>query len=258
MKNAVEFMACAQEMADAARAVIAASLAGPMSFATKGDQSPVTQVDQEVERALRGLIAARYPEHGVLGEEYDPEKLDAEYVWVIDPIDGTKAFIAGLPVYGTLIALTRGGYPVLGIIDHPVTNERWAGLEGHPSTYNGKPIKTADCALPGEAVVAISNPEGMSPNEAAAFAQVVERTRWRIYGGSCYAYGRLAMGRLDAGVDSGLDPFDYCALDAVIRGAGGRMSDWEGQRLSIRSGHRVLAAGDARLRRELVAILQNA
>lgn len=257
MNELKEFMSFAQTMADRARAVLAECMAGPISFETKGDQSPVTLVDQAIERALRGMIAARYPEHGILGEEYESEKLDAEYVWVIDPIDGTKAFITGVPVYGTLIALTRGGYPVLGIIDHPVTDERWAGLEGEQSTYNGQTIRVRDCAALDEAIVSISNPEGMTPGEAAAFGQVTERTKWRVYGGSCYVYGRLAMGRIDVSIDGGLDPFDYCALDAVIRGAGGTMTDWEGRRLSIRSGHRVVAAGSAGRHAELVNILKN-
>lgn len=255
MNEPQDFLRFAGELADAARAVLAECLAGPISFTTKGDQSPVTAVDQAIERKLRAMIAARFPEHGILGEEYDSENLEAEHVWVIDPIDGTKAFITGLPVFGTLIALTRRGYPILGVIDHPVTDERWAGLEGQASTYNGRPIRVRDCADLGEAIVSNSNPEMLDPYESAAFERVKARTKWRVYGGSCYVYGRLAMGRIDVSLDSGLDPFDYCALDAVIRGAGGVMTDWRGQRLSIRSGHRVLACGSPRLHEELLGIL---
>lgn len=255
MKNIEEFLAFAHSLADRARLVMAECLSGPISFETKGDQSPVTVVDQAIERALREMIAQRYPGHGILGEEYDSEKLDAEYVWVIDPIDGTKAFITGIPVFGTLIALTRGGYPIIGIIDHPATDDRWAGAEGQQSTHNGTPISVRDCGSLGEAIVTNSSPEMLDPYESAAFERVKAATKWRVYGGSCYVYGRLAMGRIDVSVDSGLDPFDYCALDAVIRGAGGVITDWAGERLSIRSGHRVLAAGSAKLHEELIKIL---
>lgn len=251
------YMAFAQTLADTSRAIVHKSLQSPLAFETKSDLSPVTIIDQQIEQALRARITATYPEHGILGEEYASEKLDAEYVWVIDPIDGTKAFITGMPVFGTLISLTHKGFPVLGIIDHPMTDERWTGLEGHASLYNGQPISCRVCPELADAIVSIGNPESLSQGEAASFAALRKVTKWGIYGGNCYVYGRLAMGRVDISLDSGLDPFDYCALDVVVRGAGGYMSDWEGKRLSIHSGHRVIATGDATLHKQVVSLLQN-
>lgn len=251
------FLAFANRMADASRAVINEHLGLAASFDTKNDASPVTVVDRKVEETLRAMITAAYPEHGILGEEFASDKLDAEFVWVIDPIDGTKAFITGMPIYGTLIALAHNGVPVLGVIDQPATSERWAGLEGQVSTYNGQPISTRACASLSDAIVANGGPESLSPGEMAAFAELKKRTKWRIYGGNCYIYGRLAMGRADISIDCGLDPFDYCALDVVVRGAGGCMSDWEGKRLTIRSGHRVIASGDPEMHRQAVEILKN-
>ena len=252
-----EYAAYAGYLADASRDVINGYLATAAIFETKGDSSPVTEVDRKVEKTLRALIAAKYPEHGILGEEFEADRLDAEYVWVIDPIDGTKAFITGMPVYGTLIALTYHGVPVVGVIDQPATNERWAGMEGQPSTYNGQPIHCRSCPALTEAIVSNGNPESLRQGEARAFAELCRQTKWRIYGGNCYVFGRLAMGRVDISVDSGLDPFDYCALDVVVRGAGGCMTDWEGNRLTIHSGHRVVAAGDSEIHKQAVAILKN-
>lgn len=248
----------ANQLADVSRQIILESLSNPMKFVTKSDLSPVTQIDQNVESALRKLINENYPDHGILGEEYSSEKLDSDYVWVIDPIDGTKAFITGMPVYGTLIALSYKSYPVLGIIDHPFTDERWAGQDGRQSTYNGMPIQSRECVKLAEAIVSIGNPESLSDGERSAFLNLRKATKWGIYGGNCYAYGRLAMGSIDVSIDSGLDPFDYCALDAVIRNAGGAISDWEGQRLTIHSGHRCVASGDPALHKEVIKILSGA
>ena len=258
MPDIAMFTPFAQSLADVSRAIVLDCLASAGSFETKDDLSPVTIVDKKVEQALRERITQQYPDHGILGEEYDSQNLDAEYVWVIDPIDGTKAFITGMPIYGTLISLTRDGFPILGIIEHPVTEERWAGMEGSVSTYNGHEIRTRGCGRLEDAIVSIGNPESLSLGEDLAFKELRRRTKWGIYGGNCYVYGRLAMGRVDISVDGGLDPFDFCALDAVVRGAGGMMSDWEGKRLSIRSGHRVVAVGDAALHPNVVEVLRDA
>lgn len=252
-----DFMLFAHKMADTSNRITMQYLETNIDFQTKNDYSPVTVVDRRIEETLRGMIAGEFPNHGILGEEFENENIDAEYVWVIDPIDGTKAFITGMPVYGTLISLTRNGHPVLGIIDHPVTRERWTGLEGEASTHNGAPIKTRACPQLAEAIVSIGNPESLQGGEAGAFGQLRAHAKWGIYGGNCYVYGRLAMGRVDISLDGGLDPFDFCALEPVVRGAGGIMTDWEGRRLSIRSGHRVVACGDKALHRQVVEMLQN-
>lgn len=257
IRNMDGFMDFACKLADASRAVIKESLSSAGAFETKSDSSPVTVVDRKVEQTLRAMIAAEYPDHGILGEEYESDRLNSEYVWVIDPIDGTKAFITGMPIYGTLISLTRDGVPVLGVIDQPATNERWAGMEGRRSTHNGRPVSCRACTSLSEAIISIGNPESLNPGEASAFAELRKQSKWGIYGGNCYVYGRLAMGAVDISLDSGLDVFDYCALDAVVRGAGGCMTDWEGERLTIRSGHRVIAAGDPEIHRRAVEILKN-
>jgi histidinol phosphatase-like enzyme (inositol monophosphatase family) len=262
-----KFMELALELADESRRIIRAALEKPQVFENKDDQSPVTQVDKLVEDSLRNIIAERYPSHGFLGEETLASQLDSEYVWVIDPIDGTKAFITGLPVFGTLIALARHGRPFLGVMEFPATFDRWVGLDGQVSSHNGQPCRTRESKPFVKAnqnnqnnlknIMAISNPEALNLDEKIAFSKLRAEMQWAVYGGSSYLYGRLAQGRLDIIVDAGLDPFDYCALEVVIRGAGGVMTDWEGKPLTIRSGTRVVASGDLKLHQLAIDILGN-
>ena len=227
------------------------------TFETKEDASPVTALDRAIEARMREIIAAAFPTHGILGEEFEPDRPDAELVWVIDPIDGTKQFITGVPVYGTLISLVREGRPILGVIDHPVTAERWVGAEGRRTTLNGRPVATRACERLADALMSCSNPETIPPAERAGFERVRMATKWRLYGASCYAYASLATGRVDLSVDSGGHrEVDYCALVPVVQGAGGVMTDWSGRALTIRSGtSSLLAAGDPRCHAKALELL---
>ncbi|WP_448951203.1 inositol monophosphatase family protein [Labrys neptuniae] len=236
------FAAFADTLADAAGTIIREALAGQRDFLTKADASPVTEIDRRVEARLREEIGRHQPGHGILGEEFESADLDAEWVWVIDPIDGTKAFITGIPTFGTLIALAHRGVPVLGVIDNPVTRERWIGGDGVPSRLNGRPIRTRGCTELKDATLANGNPEPFDAAEQAAFQELRSRTRWCVYGGSCHAYGRVADGALDISTDGGLDAFDYCALAPIVRNAGGAITTWQGEPLTIRSGRQAIAA----------------
>lgn len=237
-----QFAGFANEIADVARDIVRRAGGGPRRPVVKSDLSPVTETDRAVEQALRQRIADRFPMHGVLGEEFGSEGLNEEFVWVIDPIDGTKAFITGIPTFGTLVALAHRGVPVLGVIDNPVTHERWIGADGIPSTLNGRPIRTRACIELKNAILANGNPEPFDAAEQAAFQDLRSRTRWCVYGGGCHAYGRVADGALDISTDGGLDAFDYCALVPIIRNAGGVISTWQGEELTIRSGRQAIAA----------------
>lgn len=248
--------AFAGSLADISRATIQEALNEEHGFVSKGDASPVTAVDREVEKRLRALIQATYPNHGILGEEFEAVELDAEWVWVIDPIDGTKAFITGIPTFGTLIALARNGVPVLGVIDNPVTNERWLGADGVPTSLNGRPVRSRACQDLGEALISNGNPESFDDDDTAAFLRLRRQVRWSVYGGSCHAYGRVADGALDIAVDGGLDAYDYCALVPIVRNAGGVMTDWQGGDLTIRSGRRsVVASATPALHKTILGIL---
>lgn len=251
--------AFAGSLADTGRATIRDALGQARSFVTKGDASPVTAIDKEVEKRLRARIRQAYPEHGILGEEFESVGLDSEWVWVIDPIDGTKAFITGIPTFGTLIALARNGVPVLGVIDNPVTGERWLGADGVPTSLNGKTVRTRTCGELAEALVGNGNPESFDDVDTAAFRRLRRQVRWSVYGGGCHAYGRVADGALDISVDGGLDAFDYCALVPIVRNAGGAMSDWRGGELTIGSGRRsVVASATPALHETVLGILASA
>ena len=240
-------LALAGALADKAAAVIRRYFRGNLTIETKPDETPVTVADREAEAEIRALIEARFPDHGILGEEHGRTRPEADYVWVIDPIDGTKSFIAGVPLFGTLIALTFKGAPVLGVIDQPILRERWLGADGRKTMLNGKPIATRACSALGGATLFATSPEMFGGGDAQAFARVRQGVKLARYGADCYAYGLLAAGFVDLVIEAGLKPYDYCALVPVIEGAGGEMSDWAGEVLSLRSDGRVIAAGDPAL-----------
>jgi len=243
------FIALAGQLADAAGGVLLRYYRQPLGIIDKADESPVTIADREAETRMREIIANAFPDHGVVGEEYGPDRADAEYVWVLDPVDGTKAFISGVPVFGTLIALLHGGKPVLGIIDQPVTGERWIGAAGRTTTLNGETIRTAPRGTLGDAVLWSTSPHMFDEVavERASFANLREAVKFVHYGGECYQYAMVASGHIDLVVEGDMDPYDYCAHVPIIEGAGGVITDWQGGALGLSSGDKVLAAANPEL-----------
>ena len=239
-----EFLAFAEGLADISRAMLLEAARHAPDIEIKPDDSFVTATDKAVETALRDRIQAAYPQHGILGEEFANINTDAEFVWVLDPIDGTAAFIAGIPVYGTLIALAWKGAPWLGVIDQPATAERWTGVAHECAHHNGTPVQVRACSGLERALVTCSNADFMTGAARARFDTLRDRAQYVQYGGSCYAYGCMASGRTDLAVDGGLDPFDVYAPAAVILGAGGHLCDWQGAPLSFAMDGHVVAAGD--------------
>lgn len=258
MSVPTELVSLANSLADAARPIVARYFRTPVAIDDKSDASPVTVADREAETAMRALLTKHVPEHGVFGEEHGAERTDADYVWVLDPIDGTKAFITGLPVFGTLIALLRRGVPVLGVIDQPILGERWVGVEGRQSTLNGRPIAVRPCPALDRAYMYSTAPimfPGALEKKHTALTQRVKLFRW---GGDCYAYGLLAAGHVDLVVENDLKLYDFAALAPVIAGAGGLITDWRGQPLGMHSDGSVLAAGDTALHRAAMDVLSGA
>ncbi|MBW8743736.1 MAG: histidinol phosphate phosphatase [Sphingomonas sp.] len=223
----------AGRLADAAGAAIRPFFRKPFAMEAKADLSPVTEADRAAEAAMRAILAGERPDDGVIGEEYGADRPDAERVWVLDPIDGTRSFVAGRPIFGTLIALLDRGKPVLGMIDQPISGERWLGAVGRASTLNTAPIRTRACARIDQAHLATTT----------------------LWGGDCYNYGLLAAGHLDLVIEDGLKLYDFAALVPIVEGAGGAMRDWNGKALDMHSDGRVIAAGDARLIDPIVAAL---
>jgi histidinol phosphatase-like enzyme (inositol monophosphatase family) len=242
-----KFVALAVRLADAAGAKIRPHFRTRVAVDTKPDLTPVTIADRDAERAMRELIAREAPDHGVVGEEEGRENADAEWVWCLDPIDGTKAFITGKPMFGTLVSLVHRGKPVLGIIDQPVSRERWLGIDGRPTAFNDGRCATRACAELKDAILNATSPDMFHGTDTTAFARLARSVRHTLYGGDCYAYGLLASGHIDLVAETDLKPWDWCALAPIIVGAGGRMTDWRGRDLTLASDGRVIAAGDPRL-----------
>ena len=244
-----DLIAAATAAVDVAGAVIRPLFRSALRADLKSDRTPVTIADRTAELAMRAVLAERFPDHGIQGEEFGIERPDARLRWVLDPIDGTKAFITGRPVFGTLAALTDAGRPVLGIIDQPVTGERWIGVAGRPTVFRGPFGGTAGCrrcpAL-AEAELSCTGPYllGADMPRWQRLADAVRRVSW---GGDCYAYGLLALGQLDVIAEATMKPWDWAALVPVIEGAGGRITDWRGDPLRPEGDGRVLAVGDPAL-----------
>jgi inositol-phosphate phosphatase / L-galactose 1-phosphate phosphatase / histidinol-phosphatase len=249
------YLALAAELADAAGAAIRPYFRQRLAVEDKSDLTPVTAADRAAELAMRRLIESRFPEHGVIGEEFGRVREDAEFVWVLDPIDGTKSFISGVPLFGILIALTRAGQPILGIIDQPISHERWLGAAGRPTTLNGAAIRCRTCPALGAATLFATTPEMFHGPDAAAFARVSAAVKLVRFGADCYAYGLLAAGFVDLVLEASLKPYDFCAIIPIVEGAGGVATDWRGARLGLTSDGRVLVAGDHDAHEAALALL---
>lgn len=251
------YIALANQLADIARPIANRYFRQPLEVLDKQDESPVTIADREIENALRERLQQTVSEHGIYGEEYGQQDIDAEWVWVIDPIDGTRAFITGVPLFGTLIALCYQGNPVYGIIDQPFLQERWQGGHGHPTTYNGNPTRVRSCRRLTDAYQFSTAPEMFTqPADIAAFQRISQLVKMVRFGTDCYAAGLIANGHADLMVEAGLQPFDYMALIAVIEAAGGCATSWSGERLTFAGDGRLLIACDPELHAQALDILQ--
>src|SRR5262245_36980441 len=257
--GAVDFAAFVDELAtvagDAIRPFFRTSL-GVENKSRSGKFDPVTAADRAAEQAMRGLIRRTFPGHGIVGEEFGNEGGDASYVWVLDPIDGTKSFISGMPAWGTLIGLLRDGVPVYGMMHQPFIGERFTG-DGASARYRGpvgeRRLNARPCAALAEAVLFTTSPLLMSAEERAAYERVERAARLSRYGGDCYAYCMVAAGFIDLVIETNLKPHDVVALIPIIEGAGGIITDWSGK--PAKSAGRIIAAGDRRVHAEALRLL---
>lgn len=243
------------QLADASGAVIRRHFRQPFDIERKGDDSPVTIADRSAEQAIRAILEKRRAGDGIIGEEYGPDRPDAEFVWVIDPIDGTRSFVIGRPVFGTLISLLVNGRPTLGLIDQPILGERWIGGVDRPTRFNGRPVRVRDCATLEQAHLATTSPHQFTPADREIVFGLGETAASMVYGDDCYNYAGLASGWIDAVVEDMLKLHDFAALVPVIQGAGGIMTDWSGKELTVQSAGDVLACSDKRLHEILTSRL---
>jgi inositol-phosphate phosphatase/L-galactose 1-phosphate phosphatase/histidinol-phosphatase len=258
MQGAEQFVDLANLMADAAGHVIRPYFRAGVAIDTKSDESPVTIADREAERVMRDLIEAELPGHGIRGEEFGAREGDGEWVWYLDPIDGTKSFICGIPLFGTLIALAHNGTPVLGIIDQPYTHERWIGVAGRQTTMNGRPVRVSSCAELHGARMFTTSMEYYRTDQIAAVERLKAACGVVRYSADCYAFGMLAAGSVDIVVEGGLHEYDVAAVVPVIEGAGGIVTDWDGAPLRFEGQDdvpHIIASGDDRAHRAALELL---
>jgi histidinol phosphatase-like enzyme (inositol monophosphatase family) len=253
-------LALAVRLAEAAGAAIRPHFRSGLESERKDDASPVTEADRAAEEAMRRILKAEVPRDGVIGEEFGTEEGGSGRTWVLDPIDGTVSFLAGRPIFGTLIALLVDGWPVLGVIDQPILGERWIGVSGRPTTFNGAPVRTRACRALDQMTLATTGPQYFDDHEGEHFMALAAKTDHKrmMMGGDCYNYGLLASGHLDLVCEAGLKLHDWAALVPVVEGAGGTMCDWNGEPLHAASDGHVLALGDpARLEDVIEAMACN-
>ena len=255
--NLAAEIALAHRLADAARAAIRPHFRQPVDAERKSDATPVTIADRSAEEAMRRILTAEVPQDGVYGEEFGVTEGRSGRQWVLDPVDGTCSFLVGRPIFGTLIALVVDGWPVLGVIDQPILEERWLGVAGQATTLNGEPVSTRPCPRLSDATLATTGPQYFTQDEGDRFMALAQKTDHKrmVMGGDCYNYALLATGFVDVVCESGLKLHDFAALVPVVEGAGGTMCDWNGEPLHAGSDGHVLAIGDpARLEDVLEAL----
>ena len=264
--SAVDFEAFVARLADVsgeATLPFFRSALGASNKASVGAFDPVTEADHAAEVAMRRLIEAQFPTHGVVGEEFGSTRDDAAYVWVLDPIDGTKSFISGLPMWGTLIGLKHNGQPVYGMMSQPFTRERFFG-DGEAAFWTGpahrgtgqerRKLRTRACGDISEATLMTTSPRLIAPERREAYLRVEDVVRLPRYGGDCYAYCALAAGHVDLVIEDGLNPYDIVALIPIIEGAGGVVTNWDGG--DAAQGGSIIAAGDPRAHRAAMKLLR--
>lgn len=251
-----DFIQAAEAAADLAAAAIKPLFRAKLSVEGKKDSSPVTIADRSAELAMRGLLSQMFPTHSIFGEEFGEMNPGQRYRWVLDPVDGTRAFITGRPQFGTLVALFDGERPIVGIIDQPITGERWIGAHGLATRFHGAygHAGTRACASVGEAELSATSPDIFGP-DLPRWQLLRDAAKRVSYGGDCYAYGLLALGQIDIVAEATMQPWDWAALVPIIEGAGGSITDWQGRALRPDGDGRVLALGDKSLCDAVVGIL---
>jgi myo-inositol-1(or 4)-monophosphatase len=250
-----ELLDIAISVSEAARPVPLGYFRKPLEIIAKADDSPVTIADRETERVMRALLAERVPGHGILGEEHGQERLDHRFVWVLDPIDGTRSFITGFPLFNNLIAVLDQGRPVVGVVDTPAIGERYHAARGRGAWFNGQPIRTSGCTSLANAAVYLAGHAPADPAEAARFARLQHKGRLQRQGYDAYVYALLAAGHLDLMIETDLQPYDHLALVTLIEEAGGAITDWAGNPLGLDSKGDVLAAATPALHAEALTLL---
>ena len=255
--NLKEFISFGNFLADESEIVIKEYFRKTFTTEIKDDRTPVTIADKNTEQRIRNLIKKKYPNHGILGEEFEGLNPDNEFIWVIDPIDGTMSFIAGHKDFGTLIALLHNNKPILGVIDCPAHKERWIGIQNQPTTLNGDIVKTSKVQKLKDSYALSSGLYFDDKVFRKNFDKITDQTKYYRFGGDCYMYGMLTSGLIDIVIEDTLKPHDYMALIPVIEGAGGVVTDIQNTDISLDSKGSIIATANRELHKEVMKVLAN-
>ncbi len=255
--NLEELISFSHHLTDESGKIIKEYFRTSLKIDKKQDESPVTVADKNVELKIRELIKTKYPNHGVLGEEFESTNLDSEFLWVIDPIDGTRSFVAGHKDFGTLVALLHNKKPIIGIIDCPMHNERWVGISGKKTTMNGKEIQTSKIESMEESYFLTSGLYFEDDHFRKSCDKIINKVKYHRFGGDCYMYGMIASGFIEIVLEDTLKIHDYMALIPVIEGAGGVVSDKYGKPITLNSGGSIVASANNTLHNQLISIINN-
>ncbi len=259
MRDSVDsYLTLAEALANTASQIVRRHFRTPVPVDDKADLSPVTVADRDAETAMRAMIESAFPDHGIVGEEFGVTRGGASHRWVLDPIDGTKSFVTGRPLFGSLIALCREGKPIVGVIDCPAVGERWTAATGRPTLHQGRQARTRACPDLAKAWLYCTSPHMFEAADFERFERVRRAVKFPLYGGDCYAYGLVASGFADLVIEANLDAYDWAALVPVLEGAGGRCTDWTGRALDLTTPKsRIIAAGDPRVHGAALEILSS-
>ena len=252
-----ELLLFSHHLADESEKIIRQYFRKSLKVTNKEDESPVTIADQNTELKIRELIEKKYPHHGILGEEFDSKDTNSEYLWVIDPIDGTRSFIAGHKDFGTLIALLHKNKPIIGIINCPMHNERWVGVEGENTLLNGKTVRTSSITDINESYICTSGLYFENEHFREGYEKIKKQSKYYRYGGDCYMYGMAASGLIEIVIEDTLKTHDYMALIPVIEGAGGKITDKFGKSININSDGSVVVSANKKLHDKIIDIIDN-
>ena len=250
-----ELIIFSNHLADESEKIIKEYFRKPFKIENKEDESPVTIADQKTELKIRELIKKKYPNHGILGEEFETRNADSEFLWVIDPIDGTRSFIAGHKDFGTLIALLHNNNPIIGLMNCPLHNERWIGIKDRKTTLNGKAVHTSKIEILEKSYVCTSGLYFDNNHLRNGFNQIIKQTRYHRFGGDCYMYGMLATGLIEIVIEDTLKTHDYMALIPIIEGAGGVITDKYGKEININSDGSIVVSANNKLHTKLIDII---
>ena len=252
-----EYMDLANGIADQAREIARQYHRKAKKQWRKPDDTWVTEADCKIEEMAREKVSQRFPDHDFFGEEYGDTQTQKPLKWCLDPIDGTMPFVYGLPTFGVLIALTQDAVPIIGIIESPAMQERWCGAKNVPTTWQGQSCKTNALQTLADCVVFATSIDMFTDSERDAFNRVSLTAKERRFGADCYAYGLLASGWVDVVMESDMKPYDQMALVPVIEGAGGVVSDWDGNPLKLNSSFQVLASANPKLHEECLNLIHS-